>query len=622
MKELKQRSFLNLSERDLLENPWKHFSDQQCLALAEIFISIVKATLAKKTHLLNKIRLNLSAVGLSEMPLSVRALHTLSQLDQLNLPKDRVKIDTLLGLKNFGMRSLFELVLWLEKLGVTHSLSVEKEEPADVVEARPDKREITGKRIVESEPATEEAPLVSSQSLDLQEETVSGITPAVITMPTPTSFPSKEQIDVRVRRLHAKNIMRQEFNELIDRMAKLLDGEIAAEDLRFGVSVRLLGVPALTPETLRQLRTTMMEDYRTHVTALKFIVLGCERIARNSLLEEIREIVFHASLPDQRERNCDIYLEYFGWAGVPDISMEAVGIKYALTRERIRQLIAKTDKNLASHPIYSPLIRRLSRTVLDACPIRDADITALFRAARIDQALFPLSALNELFDKLRLPSFALVSIPSIWETFVVDESREQAFFALHTKAENTVQQTGVASVADIRKGLASRFDIAYEEAVVFLSKRSDVNWLDESMNHFTLRSITTSAFHKRYHKILSAVWCIRMDDLLEMLLPSLPKRVPEGIYRTYFERTPGLTLLPSGFIIVDHAVFGNSLSHTEDHIVDILHTYGGVIKRQDLFNELSQRGIDPATIFPIFTKSPAIVPLKRGLLGLPGTKLR
>lgn len=620
MKELKQRSYLNLSERDLVENPWKHFSYQQCLALAEIFISIVKATLSKKTHLLNKIRLNLSAVGLSEMPLSVRALHTLSQLDQLKLPKERVKIDTLLGLKNFGMRSLFELVLWLEKLGVSPSLSVEKDEPADVVEARPDKSEITGKRIVESHPATEEAPFASSQPLDLREQTVSGITLAE--MPTTTSIPSKEQIDVGVKRLRAKDKMRQEFIELIDRMAKLLDGEIAAEDLRFGVSVRLLGVPSLTPETLRQLRTTMMEDYRTHVSALKFIVLGCERIARNSLLEEIREIVFHASLPDQRERNCNLYLDYYGWAGTPDMSLNRVGEKYGLTRERIRQLCERTDKNLASHPIYSPPIRRLSRSITEASPVRDADIAALLRAARIDQALFPCSALKELFDKLRLPSFALVSVPSIWETFVVDEGREQVFLALHEKAENTVRQNGIASLADIRKSLASRFDIAIEEAVVFLSKRSDVNWLDESMNHFTLRSITTSAFHKRYHKILSAVWCIRIEDLLELLFQAVPKRAPEDIYRKYFERTPGLTLLPSDFIIVDHAVFGNSLSFTEDQVVDILYTYGGVIKRQDLFNELSQRGVDPSTIFPIFTKSPAIVLLRRGLLGLPGTKLR
>lgn len=421
------------------------------------------------------------------------------------------------------------------------------------------------------------------------------------------------------------------------RRAELLLGnnDVASTDPRLGATIQSLrkGIP-------RQMR------YCTIAEALVWLAdhaHAVERMDESSdcvrHLVDILEAVASETLSEQvgrvleavagSNRNARILLRRHGLDGRPPATLQRVADGEGLTRERVRQICDRTERQLAgAHAQYAPMLDEAlalldqsapmtAEAALDLIRVRIrapgiVDVGAVFRAARL---------LNRNIN-LELRDAGSVSWVCHADDAIMDD---RPMSSIRTRAGRLCDSSGATTIEALLDALRERdgLELSADELVTFLPHFPGFEWLDRDLGWFwmTGRKLGRNRFFNLLTKVLSVAGRLGLDDVRSALRRS--RRLagpfpPTSVLRQLCERYPGFHLEGDDVCSdseLDHRVV---LRGTELYVVELLMQLGNVARVEDMWQIAGSEGIGRVSFWATLQDSPAIMKYARSTYGLRG----
>ena len=338
------------------------------------------------------------------------------------------------------------------------------------------------------------------------------------------------------------------------------------------------------------------------------------RRSRLTLERELRDLLGTG-------RTARIAARYYGFDGRGGVSLQAVGNEVGLTRERVRQIAAKTSKRFSAG---RPVLRTLDRTiafVVGRMPAAAGEIEAELRSQRLTSGLFRLEGVIKAAELLgrHLPfsiteerSERLVharDIPSI-DTIIRIAQRAIAHWGMATLSNV------VAEVRNVESGVCDGNLVAS-----VLACRGGFCWLDRSGGWFWLSDIPNNRVLNRVRKILSVANPIGLVDLRAGIARDYRMKgfsPPKRVLLEFCRHAPGLRVSDETVKAARGVNKGDVLTQTERDAVHILTEHGGIMTASEFMSVCLGMGMNRGTVYQCLAHSPILSKYAQGLYGLIG----
>lgn len=324
-------------------------------------------------------------------------------------------------------------------------------------------------------------------------------------------------------------------------------------------------------------------------------------------------------------RNKKLVADYFGFGGKQLLSLEALGKKYKITRERVRQLCVPTRvKRLTVAPFAPSLDSALSyidqhnpekRVRLDADLLRLGVIeagTTIHSILRVAQFLG------------RKADFEIIGLSR--KEWVLRKDDMQHVSRLEQAARRTIRQSGAAQIDDIV--VRSRVPLARKKAVqiatVLLSTMVGFRWLDRANGWFCVDDSHPDQLRRRIRKVLAVCGeidvgqlraAIRRDYRMRGLMP--PKSVVLEICR----QMPGVSVDGDQVLSTQRDNPMDLVQGDEGVLIGLLQTHGRVCRREELFELAARVGVSRPSFWRCLMFCPTISRYAPNIYGLTGESL-
>jgi hypothetical protein len=220
------------------------------------------------------------------------------------------------------------------------------------------------------------------------------------------------------------------------------------------------------------------------------------------------------------ERNSRIVTKYFGWNGDGTTTLEAVGVEFGVTRERVRQILARFEKKLGwrinRKVLATPILDQALQFIVEVAPCHVEKIETGLVAKGITGKPFRLDGLLRTTELLRLKfPYNLVRLGR--QRFVMLPEDRRATAAIVRYSRRIVGKQGVATVSDVVAQAEEEIGrrISADFGIAVLSSLPDFTWLDETSGWFW-RSALPSGRNRlinNIEKILSVTNSIDISEL-------------------------------------------------------------------------------------------------------------
>ena len=120
------------------------------------------------------------------------------------------------------------------------------------------------------------------------------------------------------------------------------------------------------------------------------------------LEEELCGVVSAVIKGLNKGRNAELVAKFLGWSGGGRRTLDSVGQEYGITRERVRQIVARTIKKLRANKIEMPFLTRAVNASGQVGPLTPKELAKLLRKARISRTDFEPSGIESACEELRI----------------------------------------------------------------------------------------------------------------------------------------------------------------------------------------------------------------------------
>jgi hypothetical protein len=329
--------------------------------------------------------------------------------------------------------------------------------------------------------------------------------------------------------------------------------------------------------------------------------------------------------PASCARDRRILAAYYGWDGRGGRTLEELGRKHGLSRERIRQICARAVRQNRGTAAFAPVLDRALRLLGKRLPRALDELQAEFDAAHISACRLPVEAVQQAAEYLsRRPDLAVIHVAQTH--LVVRPKQAKMLRAVVETARQLVSNYGIAKHADLTAALAGRTPEKLRPALIreTLQTQHDLRWLDQSRNWFRLEPLPHYGLPHMIDKVLSVAGRIDVSALhaaVARYRRTSRQPPPREILREFCRQMPG-TRVQRNLVISDRARdWRKVLTGVERCMVEVLHEHGPVMERT-AFEELCiRKGTNRFSFNAILMSSPVVAQYGRGLYGLPGLKL-
>ena len=316
-------------------------------------------------------------------------------------------------------------------------------------------------------------------------------------------------------------------------------------------------------------------------------------------LEEELETFFK---PNLSENNKQAVRRRLGWDGGPGATLEQAGQDLNVTRERVRQILARAFRRVPTKPVFLPkalecvelclpaTVERAERALVDAGITRgNIRVEAIARTAKY------------------------LDIPLTWSIeewngrqVVVNPAATRQILEFFAEARRRVSHYGTTSkdyvVADLSTQLTG------ELIDLYCSLLENVIWLDESHDWFWLPT-GRNAVLSRLAKILRvapriALSVVRAGVLRDRRMETL--ELPPDIFRTLCASLPWCRV-EGGELIAAGGIPEGEEDSNEMLLCQILSQFGPVMRRRELWKLATESGIEKVSFDSLLSSSNIIV---------------
>ncbi len=394
------------------------------------------------------------------------------------------------------------------------------------------------------------------------------------------------------------------------------------DDPRLGKHLRRLDG---TADTLAQLAEQIARRRRDPpdpgqlTTRLRQLRQRIEHLGKIDLRQELTEIFSLSASP----RDGKIVAAYYGWDGEGGKTLEELGRRYGLSRERIRQVCVRAVKLHRGGRVFAPRLDRTLALVARQVPIAGKALGDRLLASGEEPCWLPPECILRAAEFLgRKPAFAVVRLGAA-ELVVKPDCRKLPARVLQVARHAALGQ-GIASVAEIGKELERQRSGKINPALVrlVLETQHDCVWLDAGRNWFRLEP-TPYGLGSTIGKVLAVAPRIPIIKLREAIRRSRrsPRKVPpRSVLAAFCGDLAGVRVEDNVVIADVPRDWRKVLSGIEAKIVAVLRRHGPMLERNVLEELCTRKGMNRFSFNAMLMSSPVITQLGRSVYGLVGTR--
>lgn len=386
-------------------------------------------------------------------------------------------------------------------------------------------------------------------------------------------------------------------------------------DPRFGHIIREMGLGA---KNAKQAADILLSGRTLPVSARlveRCLIDLSEKIraARRATLEEELWNVTE-ELGSERDRR--IIVKRLGWEGRPPKTLEEVGQRYGITRERVRQICARVEE-VYKPDAFLPVLDRVISIVETATPGGANDVENELLRIGLTRHAFNLQTLHEIAQSFgRKPRFSIETLHN--QRFVVPSTRSELLHEICGKARASVSRWGVANAEDLAATTNSNSPVVRQ----LLALVPGLKWLDELSGWFWIPDVPRNSLLTPIRKILAVSPTISIGELRAGV--SRPHRrkgfaPPRRVLLELCRQLEWCRVAENTVTATESQDPNEVLAETERLIFKVLNAHGPVLERTELEKLCLEAGINSLWIH--VTYSPIIARYAPGVYGLRGAEI-
>jgi len=325
-------------------------------------------------------------------------------------------------------------------------------------------------------------------------------------------------------------------------------------------------------------------------------------------------------------RNREILVGYYGWADGRQHTLNEIGERFGITRERIRQVCAKlTRKHKRPASILAPAMDRALALIEQRLPCPAARLEAEMAECGLTAVGLQLENLATGAELLGRPvTFGVVTVDGgrlavrsnqIDVTLaIVDQAKKEAFFH------------GLSTVRRIERLVAKRFPGRVNSKIVAETLRliDGLCWLEREGVWFRIASISKHGLPKTIDKVLAVAGQVTVAELRRAM--SRNRRLwreapPESVLLEFCRQMPGVHVDNGRIVSEVPRDWRTALTGIEAKLVEVLKTHGPVMERGALEDLCVAAGMNRFSFHAFVSWSPVIAQFGHSVYGLLGTRV-
>ncbi len=349
-----------------------------------------------------------------------------------------------------------------------------------------------------------------------------------------------------------------------------------------------------------------------------------EKVAHLSglLLEEELVQIF---APAHKSRDRQIVAEYYGWDGQGGRTLEELGCKYDLSRERIRQVCVRAIKQIRDTVVFAPVLDRALAFFASRFPADLDRLQTEFDATGLSRCKLTIESVQHAANFLsHKPDFAIIALGR--SRMVVAPHQVEMPRAIVHAAKQVVSNFGAARIVEVASELAIRFEKKIDSALIreTLQTRKDFQWLDARRSWFRLAALPQYGLPNMIEKILSVAERIDVATMRAAMMRyrrnerTLP---PPSILLEFCRKMPDVRIEGNTIVSDPPRDWRKTLAGIERGMVEVLHKHGPVMERGEFEDHCIAGGMNPFSFNAIVMCSPVISQYGRSIYGLLGLKV-
>jgi hypothetical protein len=323
----------------------------------------------------------------------------------------------------------------------------------------------------------------------------------------------------------------------------------------------------------------------------------------------------------EESRDRQIIARYFGWDAQGQHTLEALGQKYGVSRERIRQICSRAIKQHRNIEVFAPVLDRALAFLATGIPRNLAALQAEFDKARISACRLPIEVVVEAARLLgRKPPCVLVAVEQGRVAVTAAQSRLPA--AIARAAKQAAANYGAATVSQVLAELAARPHAEAPRKLVDETLQTLVGfrWLDGRRQWFQRDGTHPSyGLPNMIGKILSVCPRIKVSRMCAALARNRRSRrplPPRPVLLEFCRHMPGVRVEGTNVIAAAPRSWRSALADAERIVVRTLKWYGPILARAELEDICLRAGMNRFSFNAILMSSPVIAPHGRGRYSL------
>ena len=363
-------------------------------------------------------------------------------------------------------------------------------------------------------------------------------------------------------------------------------------------------------------------------------------IARHAISK--RTTAYDALLP-REQRFVDIFCIRYGVDGEDQTTLQVIGDRYGLTRERIRQIVQTMTDRAAGLQLKTPFLDQLAQ---DVRPLLPSPVARLDDALRplLGRALSILSAARFATELLGRSVVTLTNTPgdmaAPWETVAIDPRAHdpEVVRAVRDVAIRMIRSCGAAHLLFVAGAAGEELGkgVAPADALKACQVVSGFEWLIEQHSWFWFGPDNENRMLTVARKILAVA--DRRVDVEEIQGGMTRQRrsyyepgraqpyiieVSHGVMVAALRRTPWVRNLQHDDFVLEGSVQPEEvLSEVELAAYRLLKANGGIAARRTLHKNIVDTGVTSKMGLQMcLNQSPIFIHLDRGIFSLRGARL-
>jgi hypothetical protein len=304
-----------------------------------------------------------------------------------------------------------------------------------------------------------------------------------------------------------------------------------------------------------------------------------------------------------KNKSLEILINRFGLDGSPPKTLEIIGQKFNVTRERIRQIIKSSLEKLKKLNPPTPILNNIFLIISDLLPLSEIELNKILKEKKITKQDWDFKGLQDFYETFDIKlDLNINKINNI--NFISKLNLEKIFNKIFNYINKKISNSGLFSLSECLNFKEVYLNNIKEEIInKIIQTKALFCWLDEEKNYFTYYSVR-NRLSNLIQKAASTNIEVNIDNLFKKIKnnqrlkkknPFLTKKIFISFCKVCFDceiMNENIKFISPKSKLTDYDGYkGNIVAPNEKKLVEIFKKYGPILDWLNLKYLASKFGV-------------------------------